>query len=117
MIRNRFRQLGKTVPSGNPVLARLFATTACTFAATVVMTSAAAAEDKLDTGTLEEIIVSARYRDESVQTTPLAITAITADSLTERNITNVENLGAAVPNTFITAGAAGTVREGAVVPA
>ena len=108
MIRNRYRQLGKTMLSGNPALARLFIATACTLAATIVPTGAAAADDRAVSGTLEEVIVSARYRDESVQTTPLAITVIAADSLTERNITNVENLGAAVPNTFITTGAAGS---------
>jgi iron complex outermembrane receptor protein len=55
---------------------------------------------------LEEIVVTARYRSESLQETPLAITAVTADELEARNITNVVNLGAVVPNAFITQGTA-----------
>jgi iron complex outermembrane receptor protein len=59
--------------------------------------------------TLEEVIVSARYRDETLQTTPLAITAVTADDLQARNIANVDDLGRVVPNTFIVPGAAGAL--------
>lgn len=55
---------------------------------------------------LEEVIVTARYRAESLQNTPIAITAVTADQLEVRDISNVDALGAIVPNTFIVPGAA-----------
>jgi iron complex outermembrane recepter protein len=58
---------------------------------------------------LEEVLVTARYRAESLQDTPLAITAITAEALEAQGISNVQNLSAIVPNTYMTSGAAGAV--------
>lgn len=52
---------------------------------------------------LEEVIVTARYREESLQTTPLAITALTMDELDHRSLTNIDDIGLAVPNAFIRA--------------
>ncbi|MDR2215131.1 MAG: TonB-dependent receptor [Nevskiaceae bacterium] len=49
---------------------------------------------------LEEVVVTARYREENLQQTPLAITAFTADSLTERNVTDVEDVGSIIPNAY-----------------
>jgi iron complex outermembrane receptor protein len=51
---------------------------------------------------LEEIIVTAQFRPEAVQTTPIAITAITGDQLTERGIAGVTHLGDVVPNLLTT---------------
>jgi iron complex outermembrane recepter protein len=53
---------------------------------------------------LEEVVVTARYRQESVQVTPLAITAVTGDALESQNITNVQDISAIVPNAFIRPG-------------
>src|SRR5690606_17436831 len=55
---------------------------------------------------LETIIVTARYTPEDVQTTPLAITTISGADLEVRNLTNVTNLGAAVPNFYTRPGVA-----------
>jgi len=52
-------------------------------------------------GELEAITVTARYTQENVQNTPVAITAIPAQALEERNLTNTTSLGAAVPNLYI----------------
>lgn len=49
---------------------------------------------------LEEVTVTARYTKENLQTTPLAITAVTTDQLKSANITNVSSLGALVPNLY-----------------
>src|SRR5262249_46329238 len=46
------------------------------------------------------IVVTSRYREENVQTTPIAITAISALDLEMRSIVNVEDLGAVIPNAF-----------------
>jgi iron complex outermembrane receptor protein len=54
-----------------------------------------AAEEEVDT-----IVVTSRYREESVQTTPIAITAISGVDLEMRSIVNVEDLGAVIPNAF-----------------
>lgn len=45
-----------------------------------------------------EIIVTARRRDESLQETPVAITAFTADTLVERSIQTTQDLGAFTPS-------------------
>ncbi len=50
---------------------------------------------------LEEVVVTAQFRQEKLQTTPIAITAITAAGLEQRNFTNVTDIGNIVPNTVI----------------
>jgi len=47
---------------------------------------------------LEEIVVTARFREELLQETPLAITAITSDEIEARNFTSSYELGYTVPN-------------------
>ncbi len=49
-------------------------------------------------GTLEEIVVTAEYRSEKLQEAPLAITALSGDSLTERGIDNLADVTKAAPN-------------------
>jgi len=50
---------------------------------------------------LEEIVVSAQRRTENLQTTPIAISAISGALLESRNLDNVTDLGAFVPNAVI----------------
>jgi len=50
---------------------------------------------------LEEIVVTARFREENLQQTPLAITAITGDMLEARGATSTLDLDAFVPNAVI----------------
>ena len=50
---------------------------------------------------LEEVVVTAQFRQENLQTTPIAITAITAASLEARNLDNITDVGAYVPNAVI----------------
>ncbi|HEY0342537.1 MAG TPA: TonB-dependent receptor plug domain-containing protein, partial [Steroidobacteraceae bacterium] len=50
---------------------------------------------------LEEIVVTARYRAESLEQTPIAITALSATDLDARNMMTVTDLGAAVPSTTL----------------
>jgi len=47
---------------------------------------------------IEEITVTAQKREESIQETPLAITAITSERLAEKGVSNVVELTEAVPN-------------------
>ena len=44
-----------------------------------------------------DIVVTARRRDESIQTVPIAITALSADDLAERNISNLNDLTNTTP--------------------
>ncbi len=56
---------------------------------------------------LEEVVVTAQFRNESAQQTPLAITAINANMLAERGQTNLSQVTADVPSaTFLPAEAA-----------
>jgi len=50
---------------------------------------------------LEEVTVTARFREENLQSTPLAISAFSEEELEARSIANVSDLGATVPNAFI----------------
>ena len=49
-------------------------------------------------GGLEEVVVTARYREENLQQTPIAITAITAQDIQVRGFTSTADIGYAVPN-------------------
>jgi iron complex outermembrane recepter protein len=49
-------------------------------------------------GTLEEIVVTARKREENLQNTPIAVTAFTGEALAERGITSTKDLGNYTPN-------------------
>lgn len=60
-----------------------------------------AGDNAARSGELQDIVVTARFREEKLQDTPVAITAITAEDLTARSITNVDALGSAVPNAYI----------------
>jgi iron complex outermembrane receptor protein len=49
-------------------------------------------------GFLEEIVVTARRREESAQDIPVAVTAMNSDMLRSQNITELNDLGAHVPS-------------------
>jgi iron complex outermembrane recepter protein len=72
--------------------------------AQVTPRASATDESNKDTGQLEEVTVTARYTKENLQTTPVAITAVTGADLEDRHLVNVTDLGKAVPNLFITPG-------------
>jgi iron complex outermembrane receptor protein len=49
---------------------------------------------------LQEVVVTARYRNENLQQTPITITALTAADLLQQQIVNVNDLGTVVPNAY-----------------
>lgn len=61
-----------------------------------------------DAPALEEIIVTSTRRETDVQDVPLAVTALTAQSLQDQNIENLEDLTGVVPNVLIAGGNGGT---------
>src|SRR5487761_2605877 len=80
---------------------RLAALTAAAVLGFVGPTFAAdqSAAQSADNGTaLQEIVVTAEFRREKLQETPLAITALSGDALTSRNITNLVDVANAAPN-------------------
>jgi len=50
------------------------------------------------TGGLEEVVVTARYREENLQQTPIAITAITAQDIEVKGFTSASDIALSVPN-------------------
>lgn len=58
--------------------------------------------------TIEEIMVTARKRSESLQRTPIAISAFSANALEERNLTNLVEIGNYVPNVVMSTGPGGS---------
>lgn len=57
---------------------------------------------------LEEVVVTARRREELLQDIPLAVTALSSEYLRDQNITRVEDLGIHVPSLRISSGGTGT---------
>lgn len=51
-----------------------------------------------DSAGLQEVVVTARRRAEDLQSVPLAVTAVTAETIQNQDITNIEDLGSFVPN-------------------
>ncbi|MGA3156672.1 MAG: Plug domain-containing protein, partial [Steroidobacteraceae bacterium] len=74
--------------------AALFVTSAVWGADASTGTSVASA----DNGTIEEVVVTARRRAEDLQSVPLAVTAITADTIQAQDVTNLQDLNSFVPN-------------------
>src|SRR5262245_25753529 len=65
------------------------------------LASAQQAQVQGQSGALEEVVVSAQFREERLQDTPIAISAFTAENLEARNIYSVTDLDQFVPNTVI----------------
>jgi iron complex outermembrane recepter protein len=65
--------------------------------ATPVLAQDAAEDD----GKTEEIIVTAQFRNQNLQDTPLAITAVTADMIQSKSLTNLQQVADTAPNVAI----------------
>src|SRR5690606_4515751 len=68
--------------------------------ATLALLGAAPAFAQQQGANLEEIIVTARFREENLQETPIAITALTTQDIEARAFTNTAQIGYTVPNTY-----------------
>jgi iron complex outermembrane receptor protein len=78
-------------------------TAAFAVSALALLSSAALAQDAplaaaSNTGGLQEVVVTARYREENLQQTPIAISAITADDIQQRGFTTAADIAFDVPN-------------------
>src|SRR5690606_10965353 len=58
-------------------------------------------------GTIQEITVTAQFREESLQETPIAITAISGDMLEARNQIKLSDITAQAPNVLLQVNPAG----------
>jgi iron complex outermembrane receptor protein len=68
-----------------------------TLAAAVHAPLAAAQEQQVRSGALEEVIVTAQKREENLQETPIAITALTSESIERLGITSFADVAAVSP--------------------
>jgi iron complex outermembrane receptor protein len=71
---------------------------AATLAGLGVSYQCAAADEQEDAGKLEEVTVTATFREERLQDTPIAITAVTGEMLENRSQTSVYEVAAQAPN-------------------
>jgi iron complex outermembrane receptor protein len=58
----------------------------------------AQAQEQQEEGGLQEVLVTAQFREQNVQDTPLAITAVSAEMLEARNQTNITEITNQAPN-------------------
>ena len=74
--------------------------------ALTVPAAEAAAPGAENGSAIENVLVTARRREESLQDVPVAITALTADQLQTQNVRTLEDMTAFVPNIKVNAGRA-----------
>jgi outer membrane receptor protein involved in Fe transport len=72
---------------------------------TGAVTAAAVSTSATTPVALEEVIVTARKRAEDIKSIPLSVSALGADALRERRITDFEDLSRALPNVAFNSGA------------
>lgn len=87
------------------IMPMLFATTALTLSLPTAAFAQAADEKS---GGLEEIIVTAQKREQSLQDVPIAVTAITGDSLQVNRVTSVSDLSGLAPGVIVRTAAGGS---------
>jgi iron complex outermembrane receptor protein len=59
----------------------------------------------LETGALEEVVVTAERREENIQEVPISVSAFSADTMQSRNLTDIKALGNLTPGVNLDAGA------------
>jgi iron complex outermembrane recepter protein len=80
---------------------RMFPAALSLYAAAAVAQTAPTQTQSSNEDQLQEVVVTAQFRNENVQETPLAITAINAQMLAERSQTNLAQVAAEVPSTTL----------------
>jgi iron complex outermembrane receptor protein len=86
----------------NPVLSRSIRLALAAALITGYGPGAVAAEQPVVTGTIQEVIVTAERRETSLQTTPIAITAMDTAALNDRGIVDLEGVIKATPSMSFT---------------
>ncbi|MDE2405167.1 MAG: TonB-dependent receptor [Sphingomonadales bacterium] len=75
---------------------------AATLLAAAPALAAPAAEPQANSGQLDEIVVTAQHREENLRAVPIAVTAVTADTLKNAGVSNTTELVQAVPTVNFT---------------
>jgi iron complex outermembrane receptor protein len=66
-----------------------------------------AASEAQDSAKVPEIVVTAQFREQSLQDVPISITAVTSEELEQRSVKTIVDLAESVPNVEMTTGGAG----------
>jgi iron complex outermembrane recepter protein len=74
---------------------------------TLAATGAVSAQNATDASSIEEVTVTAQFRKENLQETPIAITAISAAMLDARSQTSLQDVTAQAPNVILQPNPAG----------
>ena len=82
--------------------------TACAAIVGLIASDVAIAQSE-DDGLLEEVIVTATKREESIFEVPIAISAYTEDTILRQGIVDLTDIGKFVPNLTVTGFSAGHV--------
>ena len=53
------------------------------------------------TQTLEEVVVTAQIREQSLQDVPISVSAIAGEDIADRSVDNLQSLSASVPNFMV----------------
>lgn len=91
------------------------AMTALAGSASVMASAQVTATDGAEGAYLEDIVVTAQKRAESLQDTPIAVSAITAATIEARGITDVSSLTAIAPNLTTTAISGGSSNVATII--
>jgi iron complex outermembrane recepter protein len=67
-----------------------------------VQTQSPTGEPVVETEGLQTVTVTARYQEESLQKTPIAISSTSNEQLKAANVTSMDNLGTLIPNLYTT---------------
>jgi iron complex outermembrane recepter protein len=102
MMRSRVHQTGERAGARliNAVAGAVVLALASAMAARAQNAPPATSNETADTGQLQTVEVTARYTQENLQTTPLAITALSGAQLEQRNVLSTADLGAVIPNLY-----------------
>ncbi len=74
--------------------------------ALIVATFVSPVSQAQQAGTLEEIIVTAQKREQSLQEVPISVNVVTGDVIASRNYSDLQDLTDVVPNVFVAEGGA-----------
>ena len=55
---------------------------------------------KANADDLQEIVVTARFKEENLQSTPLTLTALSAEALEQRSFKSLDDIGSVIPNAY-----------------
>jgi iron complex outermembrane recepter protein len=88
-----------TGASGSFARVTLCALTLSAFTTNLALAQASGSEDsEADRGGLQEVVVTAQFREQNLQQTPIAITAVTAEMLEQRNQSDISQVAGQAPN-------------------